>query len=148
MSNQFCWKWLWLNPCVLISSQVLLFRPHFVHEEVWRRQQEPEWDVLGLSSRSYLLSWQPMGHHTTKKGKIYRACVQSVVTYGTETWVIKDGNLHSLERTEWMMVRWVCRVSLKDRKTQCGFVQSIDVANVQNVLYNLWKECILPLSFQ
>jgi hypothetical protein len=39
------------------------------------------------------------------KGKIYRACVQGVLTYGTETWVMKAENLHSLERTEWMMVR-------------------------------------------
>ena len=50
------------------------------------------------------------------KGKIYKACVQSVLTYGTETWVMKKANLLSLERTEQMMVRWKCGVSLKDRK--------------------------------
>ena len=50
------------------------------------------------------------------KGKIYRACVQSVLTYGTETWAMKDANLQSLERTERMIVRWMCGVSLKDRK--------------------------------
>ena len=50
------------------------------------------------------------------KGKICRACVQSVLTYGTETWAMKEGNLQSLERTERMMVRWMCGVSLKDRK--------------------------------
>ena len=49
------------------------------------------------------------------KGKIYKACVQSVLTCGTETWVMKAENRHSLERTERMMVRWMCRVSLKDR---------------------------------
>ena len=34
-------------------------------------------------------------------------------------WLIqgmKTGNLHNLERTEHMMVRWMCGVSLKDRK--------------------------------
>ena len=31
------------------------------------------------------------------KGKIYRACVQSVLTYETETWAIKAENLHSRE---------------------------------------------------
>ena len=50
------------------------------------------------------------------KGKIYKACVQSVLTYGTETWARKRANLQSLERTERMMVRWMCGVSLKDRK--------------------------------
>ena len=39
------------------------------------------------------------------KGKIYRACVQSVLTYGTETWAMKIANLLNLERTERMMVR-------------------------------------------
>ena len=39
------------------------------------------------------------------KGKIYRACVQSVQTYGTETWAMKVANLQSLERTERMMDR-------------------------------------------
>ena len=47
----------------------------------------------------------------TLKGKIFRACVQSVLIYGTETWAIKAENLRSLERTERMMVRWMCGVS-------------------------------------
>ena len=34
------------------------------------------------------------------KGNIYRACVQSVFAYGTETWAMKARNLHSLERRE------------------------------------------------
>ena len=45
------------------------------------------------------------------KGNIYRACVQSVLTYGTETWTMKAENRHSLGRTEWMMVRWMFGVS-------------------------------------
>ena len=32
------------------------------------------------------------------------------------SWAIKAENLHSLERAECMMVRWMCGVSLKDRK--------------------------------
>ena len=31
------------------------------------------------------------------KGKIYKACVQSALTYGTETWVMKKANLQSGE---------------------------------------------------
>ena len=33
-------------------------------------------------------------------GNIYRACVQSLLTYGTEKWAMKAENLHSLERME------------------------------------------------
>ena len=50
------------------------------------------------------------------KGKIYKACVQSVLTYGIETWAMKKANLQCLERTERMMVRWMCGVLLKDKK--------------------------------
>ena len=38
------------------------------------------------------------------KGRIYSACVQSVLIYGTETWAMKAEDLRSLERTERMMV--------------------------------------------
>ena len=50
------------------------------------------------------------------KGRIYSACVQSVLIYGTEMWAMKADDLRSLERTERMMVRWICGVSLNDRR--------------------------------
>jgi len=51
------------------------------------------------------------------KGKIYGACVQSVLVYGTETWAMKVDDMERLERTERMIVRWMCGVSLRDRKS-------------------------------
>jgi hypothetical protein len=45
-------------------------------------------------------------------------------SYGTETWAMKAANLQSLEGTERMMVRWMCGVSLKDRK------RSVDLYNL------------------
>ena len=62
--------------------------------------------------------------HLTLKGKIYSACVQSVLTYGTETWAMKVANRQSLERMERMMVRWMCAVSLKDFYSHLG-VESV-----------------------
>ena len=49
------------------------------------------------------------------KGKLYSACVQSVLVYGSETWATKVEDMLRLERAERMMVRWTCGVSLKDR---------------------------------
>ena len=51
------------------------------------------------------------------KGKIYKACVQSVMVYGSETWLMKVEDRQRLERTEKMMVRWMCGVTLKNRIT-------------------------------
>ena len=39
-----------------------------------------------------------------------------MLTYGIETCAMKTENLHSLERAERMMMRWMCGVSLKDRR--------------------------------
>ena len=52
------------------------------------------------------------------KETIYKACVQSALTYETEAWAMKKANLQSLERTERMMVRSVAI----GQETQCGFV--------------------------
>ena len=49
------------------------------------------------------------------KGKVYKACVQRVMVYGSETWAIKTDDLLRLERAEKMMVRWMCGVTLKNR---------------------------------
>ena len=68
------------------------------------------------------------------KGKIYKACVQSALTYGTETWAMKEANLQSLERTERMMVRWMCGVSLKDRKRSVDLYSLLDVQSVAGVV--------------
>ena len=68
------------------------------------------------------------------KGKIYKACVQSVLTYGTETWVMKKANLQSLERTERMMVRWMCGVSLQDRKRSVDLYSLLGVQSEADVV--------------
>ena len=68
------------------------------------------------------------------KGKIYKACVQSALTYGTETWAMKKANLQSLERTERMMVRWMCGVSLKDRKRSVDLYSLLGVQSVDELV--------------
>jgi len=49
------------------------------------------------------------------KGQIYKTSVQRVLIYGSETWPMKIEDMLHLERTEHMMVRWMCSVSLKNR---------------------------------
>ena len=59
------------------------------------------------------------------KGKIYRASVQRVLVYGSETWPMKvDDIMQRLVRTENSIVRWMSGVTLKDRRPseelRCG----------------------------
>src|SRR5450755_3312303 len=55
------------------------------------------------------------------KGKIYKACIQRVLVYGSETSAVKVDDMGRLERAENSMVRWMCGVTLKDR------IQTVDL---------------------
>ena len=68
------------------------------------------------------------------KGKIYKARVQSALTYGTETWAMKKANLHSLEMTDRMMVRWMCGVLLGDRKRSVDMYSLLGVQSAAEVV--------------
>ena len=59
---------------------------------VWAKFKELS-PILNVRGASYRI-----------KGRIYSACVQNVLIYGTETWAMKVDDLRSLERTERMMV--------------------------------------------
>jgi len=49
------------------------------------------------------------------KGRLYAACVRSVVLYGSETWGMREGDIRRFEYTEMRMVRWMSNVTLRDR---------------------------------
>jgi hypothetical protein len=68
------------------------------------------------------------------KGKIYKACVQRVLVYGSETWAMKVEDMHRLERTERMMVRWMCGVTLKNKVSSAELNRWLDIESVADVV--------------
>ena len=51
------------------------------------------------------------------KGRVHASCVRSSMTYGSETRpLLVDVGL-KFERAEMQMIRWMCGISLKDRRT-------------------------------
>ena len=66
------------------------------------------------------------------KGKIFDACVQRVLVYGSETWAMKAGDLVRLRRAERMIVRRMCGVSLKDRKRSNELLSHLGIECVEN----------------
>ena len=68
------------------------------------------------------------------KGKVYRTCVQRVMVYGSETWPVKAEDMQRLERTERMMVRWMCGVSLKHRLSSQELNRRLGVEAVTEVV--------------
>ena len=74
------------------------------------------------------------GASAKMKGKIYRACVQSVMVYGSETWASKIEDMRRLERTERLMVRLMCGVTLKDKKCSEELLDHLGIESVLDVV--------------
>ena len=51
------------------------------------------------------------------KGSLYRACVQTVMLYGSETWPVRIADSQRLDRTEMSMIRWMCGASLSSNSS-------------------------------
>ena len=68
------------------------------------------------------------------KEKIYSTCVQRVMVYGSETWAMKVEEMERLERTERMMVRWMCGVTLKDRNFSDELLSRLKIESVSDVV--------------
>jgi len=68
------------------------------------------------------------------KGKLYKACVQRVLVYGSETWATKVEDMQRLERTERSMVRWMCGVTLRDKKSSEELRDCLRIASVSRVV--------------
>jgi len=51
------------------------------------------------------------------KGKVYKACLQRVMLYGSETWPLRSEDLLRVEGAERLMIRSMCGVSLKNKIT-------------------------------
>ena len=68
------------------------------------------------------------------KGKVYKACVQTVMVYGSETWPMKTEDMKRLVRAERMMVRWMCGVSLRDRRSSVELIERLGIEGVAEVV--------------
>ena len=69
------------------------------------------------------------------KGRLYSACVRSVMLYGNVTWPVKEKDVIRLQRNDARMVRWKCSVRPED-----SFSTDEPMARLK--LKNMW-ECLL-----
>ena len=68
------------------------------------------------------------------KGKVYGACVQSSMIYGSETWAVNIEQEAKLERDEMRMMRWMCGVSLREKKTNAELRESMGIEKISDVM--------------
>ena len=56
------------------------------------------------------------------------------MVYGSETWAMKAEDMQSLERTERMMIRWMCGVRMSDKKASVELLSLLDIECVSVVV--------------
>ena len=72
------------------------------------------------------------------KGRVYSSCVRSSMTYGSETRpLLVDVGL-KFERAEMQMIRWMCGISLKDRRTNEELRRMVGVEPIITLLLMLF----------
>ena len=54
-----------------------------------------------------------------------------MLLYGSETWAMKAEDMQRLERTERMVIRWMCGVKLSDRKANTELLSRLSTENFQ-----------------
>ena len=64
------------------------------------------------------------------KGKVYESCVRSCMIYGSETWAMKKEHERQLQKTEMRMIRWMCGVSLRERKTNVELRDRVGIEDI------------------
>ena len=65
------------------------------------------------------------------KGKVYGACVRSSMIYGSETWAVNAELEAKLERAE---MRWMCGVTLREKKTNAELRESMGIEKISDVM--------------
>jgi len=76
------------------------------------------------------------------RGKINKACVQSVLMHSSETWAMKvnkliekiELNMRRQERAGNTTLKWMCGVTLRDKKRAAELMNFLGVVSVEEVV--------------
>ena len=56
------------------------------------------------------------------------------MTYGSETWPMRVEDMRRLERAEKIMIRWICGVTLRNRKSSEEIRNRLDIVSVSDLV--------------
>ena len=73
-------------------------------------------------------------HRLEMKAQVYACCVRSSMTYGSEIMPLLIDVGLKLERADMQMIRWMCSVSMKDRRTSKELRRLLGVEPITTVI--------------
>ena len=68
------------------------------------------------------------------KGRVYASCVRSSMIYGSETRPLLVDIGLKFERAEMQMIRWMCGISMKDRRRNEELRRMVGVEHITIVI--------------
>ena len=75
-----------------------------------------------------------------EKGRLYSACVCSLMLYRMETWPVKEEHVIRLERSDLRMVRWLFNFRPKDRISAGELRTRLKLKSIRAIVYRL-EDC-------
>ena len=70
----------------------------------------------------------------TTRGRVFSACVRSVMLYGSETWATSASTLHRLQRNDRAMTRWICQVKPEDQVSSDLILTRLGIRDIRDLL--------------
>ena len=67
------------------------------------------------------------------RGRIYTACVRTVMLYACECWAPRSDDRSRLERNDKAMVRWICGVKVDDQISTASLYERLGIPHIQQV---------------
>ena len=74
------------------------------------------------------------GISLANRGKVFNACVRTVLLYGSETWALSTEDLGRIKRCDHAMIRWLCNVKIEQKHTTDDLRKRIYVHPIEDVL--------------
>ena len=68
------------------------------------------------------------------KGRVYASCVKRSMTYGSENSPLLVDVESKFERAETQKIKWLCGISMKDRRTNEEFRRLVGVEAITTVI--------------
>lgn len=68
------------------------------------------------------------------RGVVFKSCVRTVLTYGSETWAALAADIQRIVTADRGMVRWICGVKLEQRIPTAELTRRLNINNIEDVI--------------
>ena len=68
------------------------------------------------------------------RGKVFSGCIRIVMLCGSESWTLTTADVQRLQRNERAMIRWICKVKIRDKISPDSLLNKLHLKNLDITL--------------